>query len=205
MNQALARLSPLERRFVVGVLVVVFLVMNFWWVQPHFGDWSRVKRRLEMTRETLRQRAAVTNEIPKLQIEVAKLEQEGAPVPPEDQARDLTLTITEQAQRHQVNVIGSPRSTTHSNQFFVEIAQTLPVQASEKNLVEFLYDLGEGNSMIRARDFSLGSDQPRYALNGNITLVASYQRNPPPRPAATPGRSGKESASKTPSKSLKRP
>ncbi len=190
MNQALARLSPLERRFVVGVLVVVFVVINLWWVRPHFGDWGRMQLRRENAQSTLKKYIAFTNGIPKLETEVTKLESESAPVPPEDQARDFALAIQGQAQQSHVNMMGSPRSTTRTNQFFIEQTQVVPVQANEKNLVDFLYRLGSSSSMVRARDFSLGPDPPRYTLNGNITLVASYQKNPPARPAPKPARAG---------------
>jgi hypothetical protein len=203
MNQALARLSPLERRFVVGVLVVVFVVMNLWWVRPHFGDWARTQARRETARKMLKNYVTVTNGIPKLEAEVAKLESESAPVPPEDQARDFALAIQSQAVQSHVNMMGSPRSTTRSNLFFVEQTQVIPIQANEKNLVEFLYKLGTNSSMIRARDFSLGPDAPRYLLSGNITLVASYQKNPPARPASSPTKAGTSRGAKSSTQIIK--
>ncbi len=197
MNQALARLSPLERRFVVGVVVVVFVVLNLWWVQPHFGDWARMQLRRGKAQDTLKKYTAVTNGTPALQKEVAKLESESAPVPPEDQTRDFALTIQSVAEKNHVIMNGSPRSATRTNQFFIELTQVIPVQANEKNLVSFLYELGTGASMARARDFSLGPDPPRYLLNGNITLVASYQLNPPARPAANATKAGASRGTKS--------
>jgi hypothetical protein len=44
--------------------------------------------------------------------------------------------------------------------------------------VDFLYKLGSGASMIRVRDLELQPDAPHQHLNGNIRLVASYQKNP---------------------------
>jgi len=54
--------------------------------------------------------------------------------------------------------------------------------------VDFLYNLGSGNSLIRVRDLSLRPDPPRQQLSGNVKLVASYQKNPSkkPAPAAKP-------------------
>ena len=45
-------------------------------------------------------------------------------------------------------------------------------------LVDFLYKLGAGASMIRVRDLTLQPDPPRQRLTADIRLVASYQKNP---------------------------
>ena len=45
-------------------------------------------------------------------------------------------------------------------------------------MVDFLYKLGAGASMVRVRDLTLQPDQPRQRLTADIRLVASYQKNP---------------------------
>ena len=54
--------------------------------------------------------------------------------------------------------------------------------------LDFLYNLGSGNSLIRVRDLQLSPDAPaRQQLGGTVKLVASYQKNLPKRVApATP-------------------
>ena len=49
--------------------------------------------------------------------------------------------------------------------------------------MDFLYNLGSGNSLIRVRDLALHPNPPRQALSGNVKLVASYQKNPPKKAA----------------------
>jgi hypothetical protein len=66
----------------------------------------------------------------------------------------------------------------------VEQVQNITVLATEEQLVDFLYKLGTGASMIRVRDLELQPDQPRQRLVANIKLVASYQKNPPAASAA---------------------
>ena len=56
--------------------------------------------------------------------------------------------------------------------------QNINVLATEEQLVDFLYKLGSGASMIRVRDLELQPDPPRQHLSANIKLVASYQKNP---------------------------
>jgi hypothetical protein len=70
-----------------------------------------------------------------------------------------------------------------NNQFFLEQSQTVTTTAKEQELVDFLYNLGSSNSLIRVRDLGLRPDQPRQQLNANIKLVASYQKNLPVRAA----------------------
>jgi hypothetical protein len=76
--------------------------------------------------------------------------------------------------------------------------QTVAIVSGEQQLIDFLYNLGTGNSLIRARDLSVHPDQPHQQLNTTITLVASYQKKlkkptaniqtpaPAARPAAVP-------------------
>jgi len=68
----------------------------------------------------------------------------------------------------------------------VEQVLNINVQATDAQLVDFLYKLGSDASMIRVRDLELQPDPPHQHLTANIRLVASYQKNPPAKsgPAA---------------------
>ena len=54
----------------------------------------------------------------------------------------------------------------------------------EKSLVDFLYSLGVGGSLIRVRSMTLSPDPVRQKLQGSLTLVASYAKKAPPKIAA---------------------
>jgi hypothetical protein len=71
-----------------------------------------------------------------------------------------------------------------TNQFFLERAQAISVVGGEPQLVNFLYGLGAGNSLIRVRALTLRPDPPRYQLNANMTVVASFQKKATASPAA---------------------
>ena len=73
------------------------------------------------------------------------------------------------------------KTTTQTNQFFLELTQLISVLSGEAQLVDFLYNLGSGNSLIRVRDLQLRPDGPRQQLGGTIKLVASYQKARPKR------------------------
>ena len=83
-----------------------------------------------------------------------------------------------------MNVTSTSRTTTGTNEeFFIRLTQTIGVQSGEPQLVDFLYNLGAGSSLIRVRGLSLRPDPPRQQLVANVTLVASYQKSPPKKPA----------------------
>ena len=46
-------LRPQERRLVVFVGIVFFVVLNIWLVWPHFGDWTKVSMDRERALRTL--------------------------------------------------------------------------------------------------------------------------------------------------------
>jgi len=187
MKKYFAHLRPLERRLAVGAVVVLILVLNFVFIWPHFSDWSKLKARLKNAHDTLASYQAAIAQATNYQAQVKSLEGEGEYVPLEDQAINFMKTIQAQAEASGVGRANYSRSIMHTNDaFFVEQVQNINVVATDQQLVDFLYKLGSGASMIRVRDLELQPDGPRLHLNANIRLVASYQKNPvaPARAAA---------------------
>jgi Tfp pilus assembly protein PilO len=185
MNNYLSRLNPSERRFVVGVAVVFFVVINIFWVWPHFSDWGTLKNRLKGARAKQANYEAVIQQAAHLKPELARLEGEGASVPAEDQATEFMRTIQTQSGQSGVGITSFGHQTTRTNQFFSEQSQTISGISGEKQLVDFLYNLGSGNSMVRVRAISVHPDQSRQQLSANLTLVASYQKAQPFRTATS--------------------
>ena len=104
----------------------------------------------------------------------------------QDQDIELLRTIQTHAAETGVNITQTPKAITQTNEFFLEQVQNLSLQAREEQLVNFLYNLGSGNSMVRVRDLSLRPDVPaRQQLGGNVRLVASYPRKLMTRPSAS--------------------
>jgi len=193
MKEYFSRLNPSERRFVVVVALLFFIVVNLFWVWPHFSDWGALKGRLDGAYLKLANYQAAIQQSDRLKPELAKLESDGMTVPPEDQSIEFMRTIQSQAGQSGVGITGYGRQTSRTNDlFFTEQDQTISGVATEKQLVAFLFDLGSGNSLVRVRSLSVHPDQNRQQLNANITLVASYQRQPktgagaPARKAPTP-------------------
>jgi hypothetical protein len=191
-------LRPFEKRVVVGVGLALFAVLNFWFVFPHFSDMSQMANRREAALTKLAKYQAARNLIPSYKSQISKLTSDGGPdVPSEERKDEFLRTINTEEGRSGVSQInGSKISTRTNNAYFLELSQTISVQSSETNLVDFLYNLGAGSSLIRVRGLNLRPDPPRNQLSADVTLVASYQKTPP-KPGTKSGSSpAKASSSK---------
>jgi Tfp pilus assembly protein PilO len=188
-------LRPQERRLVVGVLIVVFIVLNVWLVWPRFGDWAKVKADLEKAHMNFRdykQKIAQVEGPNGFRARLTKLEGENAGDGQiEEQELQLLRTVQSQVQEAQITVnsygpvsrsIPTGQST---NEFFEEQSIKISINTGEKELVDFLLNIGTGGSMIRVRDLDLKpADQNRYRLQGSITLSANYQKKQPAKSGA---------------------
>lgn len=190
MNGYWENLRPFEKRVVVGVGALFFVVLNFLFVLPHFSDLNAMHYRM----------AEAQQKLGKFQAEIAqtnvyiqglnKLQADAADVPSEEQDFQFANAINTQVLRSGVRQNTGSTTKTQTNQFFLEKTQSISVQAPEQQLVDFLYHLGEGGSQIRVRDLSLRPDPTRQQLVAGVQLVASYQKKPTTRSATASGASG---------------
>lgn len=206
IKEFLARLNPTERRFVVGVAVVFILVINIVWIWPRFSDWGVTSGRMADARDRLMKFQTGTNLIPDLEKQIAKYGQ-GQVVPSSDQAIQFVRMI--QNLTAQFGIIpenmSSARLPGATNSFFVDQAETMILQTTEKQLVDFLYNVGAAsNSFVRVKVLSVQPDPSHQRLTARVTLVASFQKQaigsvgaaekrPERKPAPVPG----NTASKT--------
>ena len=178
MKKYFAQLRPLERRLAIGVLVLLFLVLNYVFIWPHFSDWGNLQRRGDDARRKLKLYQTAIAQTPAYEAQVKSLESSGEFVALEDMAVNMLRTIQTQSAQSGVGIISPGRAIMHTNDaFFVEQVQNINVLGDDKQLVDFLYKLGSGASMIRVRDLELQPDAAKQHLNANIQLVASYQKN----------------------------
>lgn len=183
MKKYFEQLRPLERRMAVGVAVILFLVLNWIFIWPHFSDWGNLQRRGEDARQKLKLFQAAISQSANYEALVKKFEGQGGFVAPEDQAINMMRTIQSQSAQSGVRIENFSRSMMHTNEFFTEQTQNINVLATDEQLVDFLYKLGNDASMVRVIDLELQPDAPKTHLIGNIRLVASYQKNLKPAPS----------------------
>jgi hypothetical protein len=184
-------LRPAERRLVVIVALVVFVVLNIWLIWPQFGSVATWQKKRG---EALKKLQNFNDEVKKksgYEKQLRDLESQGAYVGTEEQAIALSRDVANQATLSGVQVNRfdpAPRSSTgRTNAFFEE--QTLIISIAntgEKELVDFLYNLGARSSLIRVKSMTVSPDPTRMKLQGSITLVASFAKKPPPRVSAPP-------------------
>ena len=184
-------LSPFERRLVIVGIVVFALLLNYFAIWPYFSEWSQVNKDWD---KQMTRRAVFLGEIGKLntyEIQMKQLERAGAQVVPEEQANRLQITVNTAAQTHGVyvsrmtpTVVPARMANQQTNQFFDEQVLAVDILAKEEPLVNFLYALGAGDSMIRVKEITnLRLDGTQQQLSAHLTLVASFQKKA--RPAAS--------------------
>ena len=183
-------LTPAERRLVVGVLAVAFIVVNYWIVWPRFGDFAAIVDNLEsMARKEEIYRREIARR-PIYEALLRQLQSEGSVVPAGEEriqfladmerlARDVGLQVPRWGE------VLPERSGTSSNAFFETIGLSMQsVSGTEPEFVDFLYRVGASNSTIRVKELTLtpgnfdARSQGRTNLVGTLKLVASVQKNP---------------------------
>jgi Tfp pilus assembly protein PilO len=178
MKKYFAQLRPFERRVAIGIVVVVFLVLNYVFIWPHFSDWGNLSRRRDTARNKLKLYQTVVAQTDACQKQVNSLQSQGEFVALENQGVNMLRNIQTQSAQSGVSIVNNSRQITHTNDaFFVEQVQNINVTADDGKLVDFLYKLGSGASMIRVRDLEMQPDSAKQHLNANIRLVASYQKS----------------------------
>jgi hypothetical protein len=196
-------LRPQERRLVMVAVVVLFVVINFWLVFPHFSDWKSMHTRLDTAKSTAVRFEAEVAKTADYKAKLETLWSDGSFVVPDEQSLALVQTIQTEAATANVAIQrltpagGGP---IPNNPFFEEQRVTVNIIAGEGELVEFLKKLGSGNSLIRVRDLELKPDAGVYKLVASLTIVGNYQKKPPAKPA-TPVKSGGTNKTENPKKS----
>lgn len=187
-------LGALERRIVVGAMLVLFIVVNGMFVWPQFKDWNKVQLEIKKARATLNDFQKEVDQLPKLQKRESDLKGEGgAQLASAEIALALMRVVEPKVRAAGVNVMSyNPGQSlnTSTNSYFEE--QTLRISfqnTGDAELLKFMVSLGENNSTIRIRDLTVKPDPTQMKLMGELTMVASYQK---PAPA------GKQSSPTTP-------
>lgn len=197
-------LRPGERRLVVVVAIVVFIVANILFVFPKFGDWGRSEQRIKDAKaklKTFRDELSLTSSNSQ---RLKNLTSQGAFVAAEERDLAMQRDVTSQAISDQVELTRTDASrapvSSRTNSFFEEQALVVSFKARESNLVNFLYNLGARSSLIRVGSMQLARDPSQTYLQGSITFVGSYQKKPPAKITAVAPTAAKPAASAPPAK-----
>ena len=201
MKKYWEQLKPLERRWAVAGLALVFLMLNYFFIWPHRHDWARDDARAQNADKKIDEYNA---EIVKKAVYLGKLrtlQADGSDVVAEDQAIDFVRFYSGLLLANRVLLQNGGTLTTRTNNpFFIEQQLGITAQADETNLVNFLYNLGAGNSMVRVKAMNLRPTSDKHELNAGITMIASYLKKAtaPSRAAPTKNTTSPKTASSAP-------
>lgn len=211
------KLTPSERRLVVGILVVAFLVLNYWVVWPRFNDFKTISEDIASMN---RKKDIYQREIerrPTYEVLLRKLKAEGSVLPVGEEriafrsdmerlARDSGLAVPRWGE------VLPERSGQNTNAFFEAIGITLQsASGTEEQFVDFLHRVGASNSTIRVKELTLSPgnfdsrSQGKTNLVGNLRLVASVQKAAPKPTNAPAGGGGSVAAPAVASPEAARP
>lgn len=172
-------LRPGERRLIVIVAIVTFVVLNVVFVWPHGEKWKASLAELDDAKAQLAEFRATAAELDQTSQKLSMVESGGATLIDHAESEHLLRTIQAETTRHRVNVQRYDGQSEHAlgtNDLFVE--RVLPIQyinTDDTNLVALLVSVGSGDSLIRVRDLTIQTDPSRTKLHGRITFVASYR------------------------------
>lgn len=188
MKQFWAQLRPAERRWVIGIGCLVFVVLNYFFVWPQVSQWHTNSQNIANANKKMGDYQAELAKQGDYEREIKKFEggDAGAGVPPEDQILSFATFYQGRALENGVQIQSESSRPPRTNEFFMEHQVTLDVVGDEKAMVGFLYSLGSSSSIMRVREMTLHAIEPnRYQLRASITIVASYQKKAPTKAAAS--------------------
>jgi len=173
-------LRPQERRLVVIVGMVIFVLLNMWFVWPFFSDWGRVRNEIEKNRATLERYKREIAQRPKHEARQRELETTGSQMLQSE--NDLQRVVQAQAAASGIQIIRGPApiSLGKTNQFYKEIGVSLDFTSGGKEVVDFLVGVAAQNAMIRVREMQLSPEPPHHQrLRGRLVLVGNFQQQSP--------------------------
>ena len=179
-------LSSGERRLVMFVLVVLLcaLMGMGWGMSP---DPGATQQKIDKADNDLARFNGEISKTDEYNRRVRELEGMGSAVVRIEQEVNMRRTINNLTAANGVRVTRLGRTTTKTNEFFQEYTMRVDFSSKESNIVNFLWKLGESDSMVRVSDLLVKPDKNRYRLDGWMNLTASYQKDikaARPRPAA---------------------
>jgi len=179
-------LSSGERRLVMFVLVVLLCALT-WMVWGMIPDPGATQEKIDKAVIDLKRFDGEISKTDEYNRRVRELESMGSAVVPIEQEVNMRRTINNLTAANGVRVTRLGRTTTKTNEFFQEYTMRVDFSSKESDIVNFLWKLGESDSMVRVSDLLVKPDKNRYRLDGWMNLTASYQKDikaPRPRSAA---------------------
>jgi len=175
-------LRPQERRLLVIVSLVVFVVLNIWFVWPYFGEWSKTGRAMNRSEMTLKKYKDEIAKKPTYEKKEKELRSIGELLVGELDMENIVRRQASTTPGFQIitadsrNRVGA--TGVNTNRFFQEQTLTIQFTSGGKELVDFLVGIASQNALIRVREMTVRPDPAQTRLNGNMVFVGNFARKP---------------------------
>ena len=170
-------LSSGERRLVMFVLVVLMCALA-WMVWGMIPDPGATRQKITRADQDLERFQGEIDKTDEYNRRVSDLEGMGSAVVLKEQGLDMRKIINRLTAVTGVQVSRLGRTTSKTNEFFIEKSIKIDFSSKESDIVKFLWELGGSDSMVRVSDMQIQPDKNRYRLDGWMNLTASYQKDP---------------------------
>ena len=169
-------MSAGERRIVMFVLVVLIGVLA-WMAFDMIPKPEQTNVKINKINRDLKSWIAERNKVGSYKEQINKLEGMSSAVVQEEQEVDMSRAINKLEASSGINVSRQGRVNTETNNFFIEKSMRIDFSGKESQIVDFLWKLGESDSLVRVSEMRVRPDKNRYKLEGWMELTASYQKN----------------------------
>ena len=184
--------KPQERRSVIFLLIGFFVVGNVVWLflGPELIELRKSRDDLLGKNKLL---AGVETRLKDVKTELKTLRglDDTKDVTSLDHAQKLMKMVETKARRSGLNITRTRGSqgSGRGNKEFDEYKRTISFQSGMIELVDFLKNVSEEQSMIRVSDMKILPTPDRRYLKVDLTFIASF---PKPEPESKPSKKGKK-------------
>ena len=184
--------KPQERRSVIFLLIGFFVVGNVVWLflGPELIELRKSRDDLLGKNKLL---AGVGTRLKDVKTELKTLRglDDTKDVTSLDHAQKLMKMVETKARRSGLNITRTRGSqgSARGNKEFDEYKRTISFQSGMIELVDFLKNVSEEQSMIRVSDMKILPTPDRRYLKVDLTFIASF---PKPEPESKPSKKGKK-------------
>ena len=200
-------MSAGERRLVMSVVVLLVAVLA-WMAFDSIEPPAKTNAAIAKIETDLKRWGTERANHAKYKGQIRDLEGMSSAVAKEEQEVDMSRTVNKLEGSSGINVTRQHRVNTSTNDFFIEKSMRIDFSGKENQIVDFLWKLGEDDSLVRVSEMRIKPDKNRTRLEGWMRLTSSYQKNfiaPPPALAGegTAKPSGMSEPSEKPSEPAK--
>lgn len=169
-------MSAGERRVVMFVAVVLIGVLA-WMAFDMIPKPEQTNVKINKINRDLKSWKIERFKVDSYNKQINELEGMSSAVVQEEQEVDMSRTINKLEASSGINVSRQGRVNTETNNFFIEKSMRIDFSGKENQIVDFLWKLGESDSLVRVSEMRVRPDKNRYKLEGWMELTASYQKN----------------------------